>query len=161
MQPKNLPQMLLCIVYCHQKAKYYKHITFQQLDSTCWKRSNLRESPTTPETDYCIDKRMIKVKTALKGRLKNDSKDCTYTQSFFNSLSSQIKSDDIPSGVKLGDVNNTDISPQITLCCCNRCGEMLKKLIKMLQCKHRFCLNCLAAYLSEKMRKNHNVQHVK
>ena len=77
---KNLPQMLLCIAYCHQKAKYYKHITVQQLDLTCWKMSNLRESPTTPETDYCIDKRIIKVKTALKGRPKNHSKDCTCTQ---------------------------------------------------------------------------------
>ena len=38
MQPKksaSLPQILLSNVYYHQKAKYYKHITIQQLDSTC------------------------------------------------------------------------------------------------------------------------------
>ena len=32
---KNLPLTLFCHVYYHQKAKYYKHITIQQLDSTC------------------------------------------------------------------------------------------------------------------------------
>ena len=50
--------------------------------------------------------------------------------------------------MKLGYVNNTDINPQITLCCCNSCGEVLKKPIKVLKCEHRFCLNCLAACLS-------------
>ena len=76
MQPKksaNLPQILLSNVYCHQKAKYYKHITIQQLDWTCW-----------------------------------------------NS------------------------------CCCNSRGEILKRQIKVLKCKHSFCLNCLAACLSGK-----------
>ena len=97
-----------------------------------------------------IGKRMLKVKGARKGRPKNDVKDSTWTQSFFNSLSSQIKSDDIPSEVKLADVNNTDINPHITLCCCNSCGEILKKPMKVLKCKHRFCLNCLAACLSGK-----------
>ena len=70
-------------------------------------------------------------------------------KSFFNSLSSQIKSDGIPSVVKLNDVNDTDINPHITtLCCCKSFGEILKKPIKMLKCKHRFCLNCLVACLS-------------
>ena len=64
---------------------------------------------------------------------------------FFNSLSSQIKSDGTPAVVKLDDVNNKDINPHITLSCCNSCGEILKKLIKVLRWEHRFCLNCLAA----------------
>ena len=97
-----------------------------------------------------IGKRMLKVKAARKGRPKNDAKDSTWTQSFFSSLFSQIKSDDIPSEVKLSDVNNTDINPHITLCCCNSCGEILKKPIKVVKCEHRFCLNCLAACLSGK-----------
>ena len=63
-----------------------------------------------------IGKRMLKVKAARKGRPKTDVKDSTWTQSFFNSLSSQIKSDDIPSEAKFDGVNNTDISPHITLC---------------------------------------------
>ena len=53
-------------------------------------------------------------------------------KSFFNSLSSHIKSDGIPSAVKLDDVNNTDINPYITLCCCNSCGEILKKPIDII-----------------------------
>ena len=44
--------MLFCHLQYHQKAKYYKHNTIQQLDSTCWKMWNLRESWTTPERDY-------------------------------------------------------------------------------------------------------------
>ena len=75
-----------------------------------------------------IGKRMFKVKAAWKGRPKNDVKNSTWTQSFFNFLSSQIKSDGTPSVVKLDDVNNTDINPHITLCCCNSCGEILKML---------------------------------
>ena len=97
-----------------------------------------------------IGKRMLKVKATRKGRPKNDTKDSTWTQSFFSSLFSQIKFNDITSEVKLGHVNNTDINPQITLCCCNSCGEVLKKPIKVLKCEHRFCLNCLAACLSGK-----------
>ena len=96
---------------------------------------------------------MLKVKAAWKGSPKNDVKDSTWTQSFFNSLSSQIKSDGIPSVVKLDDVNNKDINPHITLCCCNSCGEILKKPIKVLKCEHRFCLNCLAVCLSGKNEK--------
>ena len=69
---------------------------------------------------------------------------------FFNSLSSQIKFYDIPSEVKLDDVNNTDINPRITFFYCISCGETLKKPIKVLKCKHRFCLNCLAACLNGK-----------
>ena len=41
-----------------------------------------------------ISKIMLKVKAARKGRSKNDVKDSTWTQSIFNVLSSQIKSDD-------------------------------------------------------------------
>ena len=56
-----------------------------------------------------IGKRMLKVKAAQKGRPKNDVKHSTWIQSFFNFLSSQIKSDDIPLQVKLYDVNNTEM----------------------------------------------------
>ena len=56
-----------------------------------------------------IGKRMLKVKAAQKGRPKNDVKHSTWIQSFFNFLSSQIKSDDIPPEVKLDDVNNTEM----------------------------------------------------
>ena len=56
-----------------------------------------------------IGKRMLKVKGAQKGRPKNGAKDSTWIQSFFNFLSSQIKSDDIPPEVKLDDVNNTEM----------------------------------------------------
>ena len=56
-----------------------------------------------------IGKRMLKVKAAQKGRPKNDVKDSTWIQSFFNFLSSQIKSDDIPPEVKWDDVNNTEM----------------------------------------------------
>ena len=48
---------------------------------------------------------MLKVKAAQTGTPKNDDKDSTWIQSFFNFLSSQIKSDDIPPEVKLDDVN--------------------------------------------------------
>ena len=54
-------------------------------------------------------KRMLKVKAAQKGRPKNDVKHSAWIQSFFNFLSSQIKSDDIPPEVKLDDVNNTEM----------------------------------------------------
>ena len=56
-----------------------------------------------------IGKRMLKVKAAQKGRPKNDVKHSTWIQSFFNFLSSQIKSDDILPEVKLDDVNNTEM----------------------------------------------------
>ena len=56
-----------------------------------------------------IGKRMLKVKAAQKGRPKNDVKHSTWIQSFFNFLSSQIKSDDIPPKMKLDDVNNTEM----------------------------------------------------
>ena len=49
---------------------------------------------------------MLKVKAAQTGTPKNDDKDSTWIQSFFNFLSSQIKSDDIPPEVKLHDVTN-------------------------------------------------------
>ena len=56
-----------------------------------------------------IGKKMLKVKAAQKGRPKNDVKHSTWIQSFFNFLSSQIKSDDILPEVKLDDVNNTEM----------------------------------------------------
>ena len=52
---------------------------------------------------------MLKVKATQKGRPKNDVKDLTWIQSFFNFLSSQIKSDDILPEVELDDVNNTEM----------------------------------------------------
>ena len=56
-----------------------------------------------------IGKRMLKVKAGQKGRPKDDVKDSTWIPSFFNFLSSQIKSDDIPTEVKLDDANNTEM----------------------------------------------------
>ena len=56
-----------------------------------------------------IGKRMLKIKAAQNGRPKNDVKHSTWIQSFFNFLSSKIKSDDIPPEVKLDDVNNTEM----------------------------------------------------
>ena len=52
---------------------------------------------------------MLKVKAAQKGRPKNDVKHSTWVQSFFNFISSQIKSGDIPPEVKLDNVNNTEM----------------------------------------------------
>ena len=49
---------------------------------------------------------MLKVKAGQKGRPKDDVKDSTWIQSFFNFLSSQIKSDDILPEVKLDDVKH-------------------------------------------------------
>ena len=82
-----------------------------------------------------IGKRMLQVKAAQKDRPKNDVKHSTWVQSFFNFLSSQIKSDDTPLEVKLDDVNNTEMG----------------KANKSVKCEHRFCLNCLTAcFLSGK-----------
>ena len=58
--------MLSCHLYYHQKAKYYKHNTIQQLDML--KIWNLRESPTTQKG--IIGKRMLKVKADQKMMLK-------------------------------------------------------------------------------------------
>ena len=60
-----------------------------------------------------IGKRMLKVKAAQKGRPKNDVKHSTWIQSFFNFLSSQIKSDDFPSEVRLDYINNTEMGKPI------------------------------------------------
>ena len=68
---------------------------------------NLPESPTLQKG--IIGKRMLKLKAARKGSPKNDAKDSTWIESFFNSLSSQIKSDDISPEVKLDDFNNTEM----------------------------------------------------
>ena len=78
---------------------------------------------------------MLKAKAAQKSRPKNDVKHSAWIQSFFNFLSSQIKSDDILPEVKLDDVNNTEMG----------------KANKSVKCEHRFCLNCLTAcFLSGK-----------
>ena len=97
-----------------------------------------------------LAKECLKLRLLGKADQKMMQKILLGLKSFFSSLFSQIKSDDIPSEVKLSDVNNTDINPHITLCCCNSCGEILKKPIKVVKCEHRFCLNCLAACLSGK-----------
>ena len=52
---------------------------------------------------------MLKVKAAQKNRPKNDVKHSTWVESFFNFLSSQVKSDVNPPEVKLGDVNNIEM----------------------------------------------------
>ena len=52
---------------------------------------------------------MFKVKTARKGRQKNDVKNSAWIQRFFSFLFSQIKSDDILPEVKLDDVNETEM----------------------------------------------------
>ena len=44
---------------------------------------------------------MLQVKAAQRGRSNIDVKDSTWNQSFFNSLSSQIKSNYIPSEINL------------------------------------------------------------
>ena len=96
-----MPLMVFFHVYYHQKAKYYKHITIQQHAEKykiCERVHLLQKG--------IIGKRMLKVKAAQRGRSKNDVKDSTWIQSFFNFLSSQIKSDDILPEVKLDDVNN-------------------------------------------------------
>ena len=51
---------------------------------------------------------MLKVKAAQKDIPKNVTH-FNWIQSFFNFLSFQIKSDDIPPEVKLNDVNNTEM----------------------------------------------------
>ena len=61
------------------------------------------KSPTT------IGKRILKLKAARKDRPKNNVKNSTWIQCFLNFLSPQIKSDDIPPGVKLDDVNNIEM----------------------------------------------------
>ena len=52
---------------------------------------------------------MFKVKTARKGRQKNDVKNSAWIQRFFSFRFSQIKSDDILPEVKLDDVNETEM----------------------------------------------------
>ena len=52
---------------------------------------------------------MLKAKAAQKSRPKNDVKHSAWIQSFFNFLSSQIKSDDTLPKVKMDDVDNTEI----------------------------------------------------
>ena len=129
----DIPQM-------HHKKDSHK--CYSAMPTAIKRQSTISTSPFTnwtPHAQKCeisegveilqkaiTRKRILKVKAARKSRPKNDGKDSTWTQSFFNSLSSQIKSDDIPSEVKLDDVNNTDINPHITLCCCNSCGKILK-----------------------------------
>ena len=52
---------------------------------------------------------MLKTKAAQKSRQRNDVKHSAWIQSFFNFLSSQIKSDDILPKVKMDNVNNTEM----------------------------------------------------
>ena len=52
---------------------------------------------------------MFKVKTARKGRPKNDVKNSAWIQRFFSFLFSQLKSDDILPEVKLDDVNEKEM----------------------------------------------------
>ena len=52
---------------------------------------------------------MLKVKADQKDRPNNNDKHSIWIQSFFNFLSSQIKSDDIPPKMKLDGVNNTEM----------------------------------------------------
>ena len=52
---------------------------------------------------------MLKAKAAQKSRPKNDVKHSAWIQSFFNFLSSQIKSDDTLPKVKMDNVNNTEM----------------------------------------------------
>ena len=90
---------------------------------------------------------MLKVKASQKGRPKNDVKHSIWIQSFFNFLSSQIKSDDIPPGVKLDDVINTEMG---------KFNESLKMPAPILS-----KLSEIMSSKWKKMGKNHNVQHVK
>ena len=68
--------MLLCHIYYHQKAKYYKHIIIQQWTwhaekcEICERIQLLQKG--------IIGKRMLKVKAAQKGRPKNGAKDSTW-----------------------------------------------------------------------------------
>ena len=71
--------MFFCNVYYHQKAKKNEKCEI------CERVQLLQKE--------IISKRMLKVKAAEKGRPKNDVKDSTWIQSFFNFFSSRIKSD--------------------------------------------------------------------
>ena len=96
--------MLFYHVHHHQKAKIISISPFNN-----WTRH-------AEKCEICervqllqkgiIGKRMLKLKAAQKGRPKNGVKDSTWIQSFFNFLSSQIKSDDILPEVKLDDVKH-------------------------------------------------------
>ena len=90
--------MLFCSVYYHQKANintspFYNWTQHAEKCEICERAQLLQKGVT--------GKWMLKLKAAWKDRPKNDVKDSTWTRNFFNSLSSQIKSDDIPSEVKL------------------------------------------------------------
>ena len=71
--------MFFCHVYYHQKAKKNEKCEI------CERVQLLQKE--------IISKRILKVKAAEKGRPKNDVKDSTWIQSFFNFFSSRIKSD--------------------------------------------------------------------
>ena len=72
---------------------------------------------------------MFKLKAAQKGRPKNNVKYSAWIQSFFNFLSSQIKSE-----VKLDDVNQTEMG----------------KANKSVKMRTQILYNCLATCLSGK-----------
>ena len=79
--------------------------------STTIKRQNTKEHHHSTTGLNMLKKVWAKecLKAAHKDRLNNDVKHSAWTQSFFNFLSSQIKSDDILLEVKLDDVNNTEM----------------------------------------------------
>ena len=99
--------MLFCHVHHHQKAKIISTSPFNNWTRHA-EKCGICERVQLLQKGI-IGKRMLKVKAAQKGRPKNDVKHSAWIQSFFNFLSSQIKSDDILPEVKLDDVNNTEI----------------------------------------------------
>ena len=78
--------------------------------------SNIKGQSTKAHHHSTTGLNMLKnvwAKECLKQRLlrkaKNDVKHSVWIQSFFNFLSSEIKSDDILPEVKMNDVNNTEM----------------------------------------------------
>ena len=91
--------MVLFNVYCHKNKSTISTSPFNKWTQHA-KRCKICERVQLLQRGI-ISKRMLKVKADRKGRPKNDVKDSAWTKSFINSFSSQIKSDDIPSVVKL------------------------------------------------------------
>ena len=79
--------------------------------STTMKRKNTKEHHHSTTGLNMLKKVWAKecLKAAQKDRLNNEVKHSAQTQSFFNFLSYQRKSDDILLEVKLDDVNNTEM----------------------------------------------------
>ena len=113
---------------------------------SCLKRSTKAHHPSpfnnwTQHAEKCLGKRMFKVKAAQKGRPKNDVKHSAWIQSFFNFLSSQIKSE-----VKLDDVNKTEMGKA------NKSVKMRTQILYKLSG---------SMFFKWKKRGRINVQHVK